>query len=100
MGLYPEIGLPGEKSVKEELAKEQQRIVVRKEKRKFGKLTTIISGFDTFIEIKNIAKKLKKELACGGTVKGKEIELQGNHVHKVKEKLVKLGFNRENIEIA
>ena len=99
MGIYPEIGLPGEKSIKEELAREQQRITVRKERRKFGKIITIVSGFDTDIEIKDVAKKLKKKLACGGTVKGREVELQGNHIYKVKEKLIELGFPKDNIEI-
>ena len=99
MGIYPDIGLPGEKSIKEELAREQQRITVRKEKRKFGKIITIVSGFDSDIEIKHVAKELKKRLACGGTIKEREIELQGDHTHKVKEKLVELGFPSENIEV-
>jgi len=38
-------------------------------------------------------------LACGGTLKEGVIELQGNHSHKIKQILVKLGFNGEQIEV-
>jgi len=41
---------------------------------------------------------LKEELACGGTVKNNIIELQGDHAKKVREKLIKMGFNENNIE--
>ncbi|MEJ2267945.1 MAG: stress response translation initiation inhibitor YciH, partial [Nanoarchaeota archaeon] len=37
------------------------------------------------------------ELACGGTYKGNSIELQGDHRNKIKEILVKLGFDEESI---
>ena len=57
---------------------------------------TVISGITD--NNKDIAKKLKEELACGGTVKNNIIELQGDHLKKAKEVLVKNGFNLENIE--
>lgn len=67
------------------------------DKRKFGKLITIISGFKKDIDIKDIAKKLKNELACGGTVKDEKIELQGDHKRRIREVLIKLGFKEEQI---
>ena len=67
-------------------------------KRVFGKLVTVISGFETTDEAKELGKLLKKKLACGGTVKGKEIELQGKHVDKAKEVLIKQGFKEELID--
>jgi translation initiation factor 1 len=56
----------------------------------------MISGIDKE-SIKDIAKKLKTELACGGTVKDNVIELQGDHTRKTKEKLIEYGFKEENI---
>ena len=58
-----------------------------------------VENFNNKINLKEIAKELKKKLACGGTVKDNEIELQGDHAAKIKERLVELGFNAENIEI-
>lgn len=81
-----------------EIAKTQQQIVVQTEKRRFGKVNTIISGFDDGVNIKDIAKKLKVKRACGGTVKNKIIELQGNHKKFIKPILVSEGFNEEQIK--
>lgn len=67
-------------------------------KKKFGKISTEITGFDKEIDIKTIAKALKNELACGGTYKNDAVELQGDHKKKVKPILVSLGFDEESIE--
>jgi translation initiation factor 1 len=40
---------------------------------------------------------MKSKLACGGTVKGNSIELQGNHRDRVKELLSLKGYSIENI---
>ena len=94
----PKCGLNKELCVCEIIAKEEQRITVRKVKRRFGKITTIVEGISkSDIDIKNVAKQLKSKLACGGTVKNDTIELQGDHVQKVKEELISLGFNQESI---
>ena len=44
-------------------------------------------------------KKLKNVLACGGTSKDGKVELQGEHKHRVREELMKLGFPEETIEV-
>jgi len=80
-----------------DIAKTQQEITVTTEKRRFGKVNTIISGFDDGVDIKDVAKKLKMKRACGGTVKNKIIELQGNHKGFIKPILVTEGFNEEQI---
>jgi len=49
--------------------------------------------------MKDLAKKLKAQFACGGTVKEGKVELQGNHKNKVKDVLVKLGFSPDAIEV-
>jgi len=70
---------------------------VTTDKKKYGKIVTIVSGFEKEINVKQIAKALKNELACGGTYKENTIELQGDHQKKIKSSLVKLGFDEESI---
>jgi len=96
MNICPKCGLPLETCVCKELAKTKQKIKIEKVTRSFNKVVTIIRGIDT--DTKQIAKKLKEQLACGGTVKNNIIELQGDHTKKVKEKLVAMGFDEESIE--
>jgi translation initiation factor 1 len=98
MEIDPKTGLPIEAMAWENLAKTSQRIKVSTVKKRYGKISTIVSGFDKSIDVKSIAKKLKNELACGGTSRGDEIELQGDHSKKVKQILVRLGFDEESIE--
>lgn len=97
MEIDPKTGLPIEAIAWEDLAKSEQKIKVSTEARRYGKKITLVSGFDKNIDIKSIAKTLKAELACGGTVKGGIIELQGDHKAKVKRVLVKLGFAEDSI---
>lgn len=91
-------GLPTEASVFEEIAKSEQKIKITSVARRYGKIITLVSGFDKNFDIKGTAKHLKEALACGGTVKDGVIELQGNHVKQVKPILVKLGFPEESIK--
>ncbi|MFH1063474.1 MAG: translation initiation factor [Candidatus Woesearchaeota archaeon] len=91
-------GLPKELCVCETIAKENQLIEVIAEKRKFGKQYTVIVGIDTKeIDMNQLLKKLKNRLACGGTAKGGKIELQGQHMQKVKAVLIEVGFAPETI---
>ena len=93
-------GLPQELCVCETIAKESQKIVVKLEKKKFNKITTIIEGIqEKEINLKELASDLKSRFACGGTAKEGRIELQGDHHQKTKEALMKLGFGPETIEI-
>jgi translation initiation factor 1 len=98
--ICPTCGLPKELCVCESIAKENQRISVSIEKRKFGKKHTLIEGIsNTDVNLKELTKKLKEKFACGGTVKNDIIDLQGDHTKQVKEVLVGQGFNPESIEI-
>jgi translation initiation factor 1 len=96
MNICPNCGLPKEACICGELEKTKQKIRIQKATRKFGKHVTVVSGIDK--NIKEIAKQLKEKLACGGTVKENTIELQGDHIKKTKEKLIELGYDKENIE--
>lgn len=97
MNICPKCGLPLQACVCEGIAKTEQRIQIRIEKKRFGKVVTVISGIQG-MDLKSIAKSLKHELACGGTVKGDRVELQGDHSRNAKAALIKLGFPTESIE--
>ena len=97
MEIDPRTGLPVEAIAWEDLAKSEQKITVSTVSRRYGKITTLVSGFDKSIDLKSTAKSLKEKLACGGTVKDGVIELQGNHKKQVKAVLIKLGFPEESI---
>ena len=58
----------------------------------------MISGFQD-VDLKTLAKELKHKLSCGGTLRDKTIELQGDHSKNLKRVLVSLGFSSESIEI-
>ncbi len=93
-------GLPKELCVCETIAKESQKIVVRLVKKKFGKMSTLITGLDEGeIDLKDLAKKLKGKFACGGTAKDGYVELQGDHLKDMKPELIKLGFSPDSIEL-
>jgi translation initiation factor 1 len=98
MEICPNCGLPKQACVCEQIVKSSQRIRVATDKKRYGKIVTVVSGFDTGIDVKKITKALKNELACGGSYKDNVIELQGEHLKKVKPILVKLGFEEESID--
>ncbi|MAG39925.1 stress response translation initiation inhibitor YciH [Candidatus Pacearchaeota archaeon] len=98
MDICPKCGLPKEACVCDEIAKTQQQIEVKLDKRRFGKITTIVTGFDKDVDIKAIAKTLKAKRACGGTVKNNAVELQGNHRGHITKILEELGFNKDQIK--
>jgi translation initiation factor 1 len=61
---------------------------------------TIIRGIDTEkIDIRQLLKTLKSKLACGGTYKNNEVELQGDHRERAKKILVQEGFQESIIEV-
>ena len=98
--ICPKCGLVKELCVCETIAKENQLIKVFLERKKFRKFSTIIEGIDQKeIDIKDLAKKLKEQFACGGTAKEGKIELQGDHKNKVKGVLVDMGFPPNSIEV-
>ena len=98
MEICPKCGLPKQACVCEQIVKSSQRIRVTTDKKRYGKIVTVVEGFGSGIDLKDIAKSLKNKLACGGTSKGNMIELQGDHRKKVKKTLVKLGFDEESID--
>lgn len=98
--LCPVCGLPKDLCLCASVAKEKQAIVVRVDKRRYGKAMTIIEGFDKkSVDVKSLAKTMKAKLACGGTVKDATIELQGDHRQGAKKVLLQSGFSESSITV-
>jgi translation initiation factor 1 len=96
----PKCGLPEELCACESMAKEGQKIQVTVEEKRFGKKMTVVNGIDERnIDIKQLVKKLKNKLACGGTYKNNKIELQGDHRARIKELLAEEGFSEDVIDV-
>ena len=89
--------MPEQACVCEQIVKSSQKIKVTTDKKRYGKIVTIVTGFESGIDVKKIAKALKNELACGGTSKDNTIELQGDHRKRMKSLLVKQGFEEDSI---
>lgn len=93
-------GLPLDLCVCEGLEKEETRIVVRLEMRRFRKPTTMIEGLNPKrTDLEKLAYQLKSKLACGGTAKEGYVLLQGDHRGSIKDHLIGLGFSESSIEV-
>jgi len=59
-----------------------------------GKTVSVLYDYPQEYEVyfKKLSKTLKKLCGSGGTYKGASIEIQGNHIETIKEKLGELGF--------
>lgn len=72
------------------------RVVLRKETaQRGGKTVIVVHDFATHLPvsvIETIAKKLRQQCGCGGTVKGRTIEIQGDQASRIRAVLEKEGF--------
>ena len=67
--------------------------VGRETKGRIGKGMTIITGVPLHPEgLKNLAKQLKQKCGTGGTVKGRTIEIQGDHRDLLIAELQSMGY--------
>lgn len=97
MEVCAKCGLPKDLCVCEVLQKEGSKIIkVTVDKSKFRKLVTLVEGVDKTY-LKKTLKGLKTGLACGGTLRGDVIVLQGDHKKRIKALLIKLGYPEESI---
>lgn len=98
--ICPVCGLPRDICVCGEISKEQQRIRVRIETRKWRREMTIIEGInDKDTDLGRLSQKLKAFCACGGTAKNNQIMLQGDHRERVRSYLIRMGYPEENVEV-
>ncbi|OYT65649.1 stress response translation initiation inhibitor YciH [Candidatus Bathyarchaeota archaeon ex4484_205] len=99
--ICPKCGLPLDMCICKEIVKEQQKITIRLETRKYNKPVTIIEGIDgKSFDLEQLARQLKSYCACGGTTKNNSILLQGDQRRKVNQYLVNhMGFSSDNITV-
>jgi translation initiation factor 1 len=83
-----------------ELDREEARVKIRMEMRRFGKPTTVIEGLKmSEKDMQELCTKMKKGLATGGTVKDGILILQGDHRENAAQILKQNGFSEGSIEI-
>ncbi len=66
-------------------------IKLRRERRN-GRDVIVIEGLPADVLLDEIARQLKATCATGGTVKGRTIEIQGDHRGRIAEVLLERGF--------
>ncbi|MFK7821410.1 MAG: translation initiation factor [Planctomycetaceae bacterium] len=72
---------------------EKQTARLAREKRKRGKVVTVISGLlDEGEALADLLTRLKTTCGAGGTIKDGTLEIQGDHVDRVREQLAKIGY--------
>ena len=80
----------------ETLPVQQQKLRVQRDRKlRKGKEVTLITCFEgTTEDLKDLGKILKAKCGVGGTVKNKEVIIQGNHVDRIVELLKKMGYTQ------
>jgi translation initiation factor 1 len=91
----PDFKLPEENAEEENtLEAAQQKLRIRLDtKQRAGKAVTLIEGFSgSNADLEDLGKKLKAFCGTGGSVKNKEIIVQGDNRDKVLQWLLKNGY--------
>ena len=72
---------------------EQQTAKLAVEKRKKGKVVTVVSGLPAQgNDLAALLGELKTACGAGGTLKNETLEIQGQHLDRVREHLRRLGY--------
>ncbi len=76
---------------------EKQTARVRLEKRKKGKWVTVVAGLDpTGNHLSELLTSLKNSCGAGGTIQDQVIEIQGDHVDRIRGLLKAKGYRTKN----
>ena len=82
----------------ETLNPNQQNLEVCIDKHRAGKITVLIKGFiGSTDDLKSLGKMIKTKCGVGGSVKNREIIIQGNVRDKVMELLENEGYNYKRV---
>jgi translation initiation factor 1 len=78
---------------KTRIAPEKQTARVVIEKRKKGKVVTVVHGLTaTANDLPGLLAHMKSSCGAGGTTEGDTVEIQGDHVTRVRELLARIGY--------
>jgi translation initiation factor 1 len=92
--------MPRELCVCGGLIQDELQITIYNDRRKWGKVVTIMAfEGNSNVDLQNFLKKAKRKVASGGTVRGNEVELMGDHRFRLKRLLMDEGIAEENIMI-
>lgn len=84
---------PPPAATKPRVAPEKQTARIAVEKRKRGKLMTVVRGLAaTDNDLPALLTRLKTACSAGGTVKDDALEIQGDHRNRVAELLCEIGY--------
>jgi translation initiation factor 1 len=98
--ICPKCSFPKELCICEDLEAEDQFITISNEKRRWGKIVTVVKFKGDFdLNLDDLSTKAKKKCASGGTFRDNTIEVQGDHRFKLKKFLINEGFTKGNIII-
>jgi len=79
--------------MKTRIAPEKQTARLTIEKRRKGKVVTVISGLPSINnDLPQVLKQLKSACGAGGTIDSDTIEIQGEHIPRVRQELSKIGY--------
>ncbi len=71
----------------------QQTARLAMEKRKKGKMVTVIRGLSAAgNDLPALLSRLKIAIGAGGTMEGEELEIQGEHLERVRQLLSQIGY--------
>lgn len=75
------------------IAPEKQTAKVAVEKRQKGKQVTVVRGLSAYgNDLPELLTRLKTSCGAGGTVKDESLEIQGNHVERIRQVLREIGY--------
>ena len=78
---------------KARVAPGKQMATLHLEKRKKGKVVTVVRGLTAIAnDLPGVLKLLKNACGAGGTVEGDTIEIQGDHGYRMKKQLEQIGY--------
>ncbi|MFX0073529.1 MAG: hypothetical protein ACFFAO_20830, partial [Candidatus Hermodarchaeota archaeon] len=85
----------------DDLSADEQMITISNDRRKWGKIVTLITfEGNTDANLDDILKAAKRKLGSGGVLReNNSVEIRGDHRFKLKALLVNLGYDEEKIFI-
>ena len=82
-----------EESCEPDVPPEKQSVKIRVDKRKRGKMVTVVSGVRGPVpQLQRLLTELKNHCGAGGTVSDSDVEIQGDHVARIRAYLIGQGY--------